>query len=319
MRKAVITLLVLLPLVLVVIIAIAGRIYGTTEYVSPTSVYFVDEDNNQINNLSISVGEQQQLYWVVMPELVTNKDVSFTSRNTSICTVSSSGVVEGISTGQTVVTISTRVDNLTATIIINVSSSGATSMTISEDFVAYVGGYAEISAVTSPAEDTKSITWKSSDENVVKIVSVSSASGGSNEGKGGFATLSFVGTGKATITASEGNLSVSCEIEVVDGGVKFSDETNYISIVLVDNATINLLEYIVDSSGNNVQDTSSLDISFEVISGSNYAEINGNKLTLKSGTSGTVIVKVKLINNSSSDSTKTYFEKSFMISISTSD
>lgn len=87
MKKAVITLLVLLPLVLVVIIAVAGRIYGTQEYVEVTEVYFVDENYDKINTLEISVGEEKQLEYVLTPAFATNKNVTFSSSNSAICSI----------------------------------------------------------------------------------------------------------------------------------------------------------------------------------------------------------------------------------------
>lgn len=59
MKKAVISLLVILPLLLVAVIAVAGRIYGSHEYIEVTEIYFVDEDNNRINSISVDIGEQK--------------------------------------------------------------------------------------------------------------------------------------------------------------------------------------------------------------------------------------------------------------------
>ena len=61
MKKAVISLLVILPLLLVAVIAVAGRIYGSHEYIEVTEIYFVDEDNNRINSISVDIGEQKKV------------------------------------------------------------------------------------------------------------------------------------------------------------------------------------------------------------------------------------------------------------------
>lgn len=136
MKKAVITLLVLLPLVLVVIIAVAGRIYGTQEYVEVTEVYFVDENNDKINTLEISVGEEKQLEYVLTPAFATNKNVTFSSSNSAICSISASGVLKGESTGSADVKIST-INKIETTLSVTVVSSGATEINISHTSYIY--------------------------------------------------------------------------------------------------------------------------------------------------------------------------------------
>ena len=77
MKKAVISILVILPLLLVVIIAIAGRIYGSVEYVNVEEVYFVDDNESPIDSKEIDVGENYQLKYIITPSLATNKNIFY--------------------------------------------------------------------------------------------------------------------------------------------------------------------------------------------------------------------------------------------------
>lgn len=291
MKKAVITLLVLLPLLLVVVIAVTGRIYGTQEYIEVTEVYFVDEDGDKLDNVTIEVGEDLQLEYVLAPILATNKNVTFSSSNNNICLISQSGVLSGIGIGFADVKIK-AINGVESSLSVEVVSSGATSITISHSsLVAYVGCYSTISAFAEPSTETANITWFSTNEDVVEIVNVSGGEGG----KGGEVKLQFLTTGQATIMAKTDNgLTDECVVTVIDDGARFKE-----NIVQVTETEVNLLDYI-EGAGENVK--------FEIISGNGV--IDDNTLTYKSSSRG--VVKVKLVNN---DSALNYDETQFVFMI----
>ncbi len=293
MRKAVITLLILLPLVLVVVIAIAGKIYGSVSAVLPTSVTLVDSSGEEADSLTISVGQTYQLSWVVSPDDATNTSVTFKSSNTSICTVSSSGAVTGSATGTATITVST-INNKTDKITVTVTSSGATGITIpTSTITAYVGSSMQITATADPAEETQYITWSSSNTDVVSITSVSTSSGSQSTGYGGYATLTFNSAGTATITATTSNgITKECEVIVKEAEVKFNEEMLDSTYYKVDSKTINLLDYLVDSNGDTITDISQYNIAFSVSGGSGSIEEDGYILTISESSS---YVRVRLL------------------------
>lgn len=270
MKKAVISLLVLLPLVLVVVIAVAGRIYGSQEYVEVTEVYFVNETGDEIDSLTVKVGEEKQLECVLLPKLATNKNVTYSSNNESVCTVSSRGLLAGVSIGRAEVTVKT-LNEVSATIVVTVESAGATKVYLSNtSLVAYVGCSIDISALAEPTEETKNITWTSLNEDVVKI-------DGAKKGRN--VTLSFLKEGTATVMAkTENGLTASCEVIVKSGGARFKNESENVNI-----KSINLVDYIEgDAQG----------VTFELMSGD--GEISGKNLSYTG--SGNGICRVKLKN-----------------------
>jgi uncharacterized protein YjdB len=71
---------------------------------------------------SIGTGGAQQLTATVVPANATNKNVSWSSGNTAVATVSSSGLVTGVSAGSAIITVTTQDGNRTATSTITVTS-----------------------------------------------------------------------------------------------------------------------------------------------------------------------------------------------------
>lgn len=71
--------------------------------------------------VSVKVGATAALTATVSPEDATDKTVSYVSSSTEVATVSSSGVVTGVSAGSTTVTATTHDGNKTATASVTVT------------------------------------------------------------------------------------------------------------------------------------------------------------------------------------------------------
>ena len=96
MKKIVIILLTVLPIFLIVVISFAGRIFSEVSHINVEKVEFVDLTENPLKDnepLELEVGETQQLFHKVYPELATNQKVSYTSSDESICKVDQNGFV----------------------------------------------------------------------------------------------------------------------------------------------------------------------------------------------------------------------------------
>ncbi len=271
MKKTIISILVVLPLLLVAIIAVAGRIYGSFEYVEVTEIYFVNEKNQKINSTTIDIGQEKRLQYVIEPILASNKNVSFRSDNSEICSVDNDGDIVGVSAGITDIIVTTMND-CSAKITVTVLSTGATEINLSYDnLTGYLGCKAVIKATTEPSTEAQYLTYSSSDENVVKV-----------NGKGKEAILEFVNNGNAKIfVQSRDGLKVECNISVKSQeGVYFEDE-NYI---IADKKTVDLTNYLQNYNNQN--------LSFKVMSGDN-GHIENNILTFnKDSSNNTVLVRV---------------------------
>ena len=68
----------------------------------------------------LKVGNTRQLYKTISPSNATNQNVTWSSSNTDIATVSSSGLVTGISSGPVTITVTTQDGNKTDTVNLQV-------------------------------------------------------------------------------------------------------------------------------------------------------------------------------------------------------
>ena len=172
----------------------------TVKAVEATSVTITASAN------SCSVGDTITLTAKVSPEKA-SQSVTWTSSNTSVATVSSSGVVTAKAVGTTTITAKTA-NSKTATYSITVNPVTATSVTLSETSKELAqGATVTLRATIAPTNATdKTITWTSSNANVASVDA---------NGK-----VTAKGVGTATITATTANgKTATCKITVAETAV----------------------------------------------------------------------------------------------------
>ncbi|WP_271781866.1 Ig-like domain-containing protein [Aquimarina algiphila] len=115
---------------------LAPTVVGTTS--GGTTTIAVTGVSVSPTTASIDVGQTSNLTTTVAPVNATNKNVTWSSSNTAIATVNTSGVVTGISAGAVTITVTTVDGNLTATSAITVNavntadcSAAPTGLTVS--------------------------------------------------------------------------------------------------------------------------------------------------------------------------------------------
>ncbi len=91
---------------------------GSTDPVAVTGVSL------NKNTETIKVGDSEVLTATISPWNATNRNVTWTSSNTSVATVSSSGRVEAVAEGNATITVTTSDGGFTATCAITVTASG---------------------------------------------------------------------------------------------------------------------------------------------------------------------------------------------------
>ncbi|WP_459481246.1 Ig-like domain-containing protein [Clostridium saccharoperbutylacetonicum] len=153
------------------------------------------------STMNLNVGDLQQLTATTTPA---GGQVTWTSSDTSIASVDSTGKVTGVKEGSCTIT-ATAADGLTATCVVTVTkenksislNKSATNLTIDDSET--------LIATTTPAGI--SVKWSSSDTSIATVDS---------NGK-----VTAIGAGTATITATTldgSNLSASCIVTVVPKG-----------------------------------------------------------------------------------------------------
>ena len=175
----------------------------------------------------------------VMPSNATNKAVTWSSRNTSVATVSSDGTVKAVGYGTAVITAKT-VNGLTSNCTVTVNPIAVTGVSLNKSSLSFTGtGSSQtLTATVSPSNATnKTLTWSSSN------TSVATVSNG---------VVKAVGFGTATITAKSNNgKTASCSVTVnpiQPTGIKATPETSTLYGL---NGTVKLSANVMPSNATN--------------------------------------------------------------------
>lgn len=148
---------------------------------------------------SLNIGETATYVATVSPSNATNKAVSWTSSNTSVATVDSSGRVTGVSAGSAVITV-TAEGGITGSMTVRVV--GSTMLSLSSSFVGLQKGES-VTLIAELQGGSQTITWSSDDTDVATVDS------------DGRVTM-VSDTGSATIIASTADgLKVTCKVVAI--------------------------------------------------------------------------------------------------------
>ncbi|MBE6604911.1 MAG: Ig domain-containing protein [Ruminococcaceae bacterium] len=209
MKKTVILILILLPIVLLVTISFAGRILSTYQHIAVERIFFADEEGKELGadaTLVISTGETVATTIQILPELAADKRVQYTTSDESVCTVDDTGTITGVGAGSAIIMVKTVDGNKTAMLHVSVKADGVTGVMLTPETLEMKLGESDmLQAVVSPyAALDKSVTYTSSDPAVVTV----SASG----------KVSAVGVGTAivTVTTKDGGFTDTCTVIVVN-------------------------------------------------------------------------------------------------------
>ena len=163
-------------------------------------VFPVESIQLNAETLSLKPGESASLTASVFPENASNKTVLWTSSNPLVATVSDGDVV-ALSVGTT--TITAKAGDETATCVVTVTPIEVNAITISPEVLTLRVGESDVLTATVLPENAadKTVTWATSNSNVATVT----------EG-----TVHAMNAGNATITASAGAKSATCNVTVLE-------------------------------------------------------------------------------------------------------
>ena len=209
MKKTIILILALLPIVLLIVISIAGRILSTYQHIEVARIVFVDDAGNELDKslpLILSAGETKSTKIKIYPELASDKRVSYTSTDETVCTVDGEGNVTGVRSGSAIIMVRTADGNKTAKLTVVVHADGVTGVTLNYNTLSMmVGESKDLQASVEPyAALNKNVTYTTSDPSVVTV----SATG----------KVRAVGAGTAvvTVTTIDGGFTDTCTVTVIE-------------------------------------------------------------------------------------------------------
>lgn len=229
------------------------------------------------STLSLEVGKSKTLTPTVVPSDATYT-LSWSSSNTSVATVSQSGVITAKATGATIITV--RTDNgKSDDCLVTVTQSAVSPTSVSvvpTSLSLEVNQTANLTATVYPSNATTSLTWSSSNTNVAKV----------SNGK-----VTAVGAGSCVITVMTSNgKSATCNVTVAEPVVNpTSVYVSPSSLSLDVNESANLTATVYPSNA-----TTSLTWS---TSNSSVAKVSSGKVTAVGA--GTCKITVKTSNGKS--------------------
>ena len=155
-------------------------------------------------------GAGQTLTATVTPANASNKAVTWSSDDTAVAAVSSSGVVTPVGLGTAEITVSTNDGSFTAACAVTVVTTltPVTGVNLDQHFLTLAdgGASATLTATVLPAGATnKAVTWSSSDEDVAAVV-------------GGVVSPVAEGTATITVTTDDGGFEDTCAVTVDPSG-----------------------------------------------------------------------------------------------------
>lgn len=272
MKKTVILILAILPIFLLLTISFAGKILSLYSYISVEKVMYVDENDIELEkdiSVTINRGDTYQLYIKVLPELATDKTVSYVSTNESVCTVDANGLVTGTGFGSANVNVITKDGKKIDTLVFSVTDNFVSGVHLSTNALEMnVGEMKKITATITPLTAlNKKITWRTSDSNIAKVDA------------NGFVTAVGTGTAEIFVVTEDGNFTDMCILTIGDGEpsltIDFSN-LDYVTKLGEGYQTtlnnINLKDIIVF----NDELINFEDIKIVIESGKEYATINEN-------------------------------------------
>lgn len=216
-------------------------------------------------------GQTTTLTATVSPSDADQK-VTWSTSNSSVASVSSTGKVTAKKAGTATITAKTADGGYKATCTVTVTKKKVTGVTLNKTSATITKGYTTtLTATVSPSGANNSVIWSTSDSSVATVSST------------GKVTAKKAGTAKITATTVEGGYTATCQIAVTEKtvtGVKL----NRTSLSLDVGSTSTLTATISPSGANSSVTWSSSDPSVATVSST------GKVTAVKAGTA-TIMVK----------------------------
>jgi uncharacterized protein YjdB len=162
----------------------------------------------------MTVGDEFTLSATVTPDNATNKNVSWSSSNSSVATVDN-GKVTAVKVGTATITVKTEDGGKTATCEIIVKSIPVEGVTLDKTSIEITEGEEiRLTATVTPDNATnKNVSWSSSNSSVATV----------DNGK---VTAVKAGTATITVRTEDGGKTASCEVTVKNYQNEGIDENN---------------------------------------------------------------------------------------------
>ena len=181
---------------------------GLVEDLGNSVIYKVTKVELDKTSLELTEGGTAQLTATVKPDDATNKNVTWSSDDTSVATVDATGKVTAVSAGTATITVTTVDQSKTATCEVTVTAATVpvTGVTLSQNeahlYYNRTPNTLTLTATVAPDNATnQAVTWTSSNPSVATV-------------ENGVVTAVAPGTAVITVTTQDGNHTATCTVTV---------------------------------------------------------------------------------------------------------
>ena len=175
----------------------------------------VNSVNLSTSAAELTEGESLTLTATVLPENATNKNVTWTSSNTDVASVTN-GTVTALKPGTSTITVTTEDGQKTASCVVTVVARVYPVASVALDKTSAElteGESLTLTATIFPENATnKNVLWKSSNADVASVTN-------------GIVTAHKPGSSTITVTTEDGSKSASCVMTVVYGNNSGNNES----------------------------------------------------------------------------------------------
>ena len=187
---------------------ITETLTGNTVLVLRFSPVKVTSVNLNKTSLALNVGASEKLTATVNPSDALNRDITWSSSNSNVAAVDSSGNVTGKAKGTATITVKTNDGGYTAkcTVTVTESTVPVTGISLNKTALSLKKNASEkLTATVAPSNATNtSVTWSSSNTSVAEVAS------------DGTVTAKAEGTATITVKTTDGGKTATCTVTVTE-------------------------------------------------------------------------------------------------------
>ena len=258
-----------------------GSAYDICRVIVTDNSISVKEVILDTNEMNLQIGDTYQLTATVYPNNATNKELKWTSSNSSIATVSSTGKIIARKNGTATITVKTVDGNRTDRCIVKVTDNSISVKEVildTNEMNLQIGDTYQLTATVYPNNATnKELKWTSSNSSIATV----SSTGKIIARKNGTATI--------TVKTVDGNRTDRCIVKVTDKNISVTNvtlNTNKLNLQAGDTYQLTATVYPSNATNKEVKWTSS---------NSNVATVSPTG-TIVAKSSGTAVITVQTVD-----------------------
>ena len=226
-------------------ISVNGQVTHFEQLFASEEIIHVESISLDKSSLEMSVGDRYQFVTTILPQNATNKELIFSSSDSSVVSVDN-GVINALNEGKATITVKSKDGYKSSSCEVVVTKKPSiihvNSVSLNETTLDLLtGDHSTLSATVLPSNASdKSVNWSSNNESVATV---------NSKGK-----ITAISAGQAiiTVTTNDGGLTASCTVNITQKIVPATGITlNYKELELSVGGSESLVATVLPTNANN--------------------------------------------------------------------